>query len=318
MSDATVLSSPTSPFPSVACQDRFFDMGPGPDYHQLAWVDAKDEAAHDKVMPQCLARPHLLPLCPRLISSSSTQAVVPFSAQGLTTYLVVEERGWCQMGREGKRKGVKHARTIMRYLGRQYGLIGGWGGRRGDRREGARGEMLQRGDGRGGKEGGREGGREGGKGGSHGKRYLTGRNVKEMEAVDLLLDELQVRVGRLGPQASFQPLTRPSLAPSFPPFLVPSLPLFFPQDFTLALHRLVHSPSYAREKERFFTTALASRLGGFEDWLLNEKKTHKKSSPTGREGGREGGKEGRREGGPSVHISTPFAPQAACGWWEDA
>ncbi|EKU22039.1 glutathione S-transferase [Nannochloropsis gaditana CCMP526] len=149
-------------------KDRFFDMGPGPDYHQLAWVDAKDEAAHDK-------------------------AVVPFSAQGLTTYLVVEERGWCQMGREGKRKGVKHARTIMRYLGRQYGLIG--------------------------------------------------RNVKEMEAVDLLLDELQ--------------------------------------DFTLALHRLVHNPSYAREKERFFTTALASRLGGFEDWLLNEKKTHKKSSPTG-------------------------------------
>lgn len=52
MSDATVLSSPTSPFPSVACQDRFFDMGPGPDYHQLAWVDAKDEAAHDKVMPR--------------------------------------------------------------------------------------------------------------------------------------------------------------------------------------------------------------------------------------------------------------------------
>ncbi|TFJ85344.1 hypothetical protein NSK_003391 [Nannochloropsis salina CCMP1776] len=144
-------------------KDRFFDMGPGPDCHQLAWVDAKDEAAHDK-------------------------AVVPFSAQGLTTYLVVEERGWCQMGREGKRKGVKHARTIMRYLGRQYKLIG--------------------------------------------------RNVKEMEAVDLLLDELQ--------------------------------------DFTLALHRLVHSPSYAREKERFFTTALASRLGGFEDWLLNEKKTHKK------------------------------------------
>jgi hypothetical protein len=155
-------------------------------------------------------------------------------------------------------------------------------------------------------EGWKEGGREGGKGCSHGNSNLTGRNVKEMEAVDLLLDELQVRVGRLGPQPSFQPLTRPSLAPSFPPVLLPSLPLFFLQDFTLALHRLVHSPSYAREKERFFTTALASRLGGFEDWLLNEKKTHKKSSPTGREGGREGRREGRKQGGRAVgsHFYT--------------
>lgn len=157
-------------------QDRYFELGPAPDYNQLAWVDAKGEAARDK-------------------------AEVPFSEQGLTTYLVMEERGWLKPkegGKEGggwgkKRRGVKHARTIMRCLGRQHGLIG--------------------------------------------------RNVKEMEAVDLLLDELQ--------------------------------------DFNLAIHALVHSPSFLREKERFLTSVLPTRLRGFENWLLNEKRVHKKSAPTG-------------------------------------
>eukprot|EP00624_Nannochloropsis_granulata_P000315 evm.model.NODE_11240_length_3338_cov_3.842720.1 len=53
----------------------------------------------------------------------------------------MEEQGWFkqkQGGKEGggqgkKKRGVKHARTIMRFLGRQYGLIGGKGGMEGGR-----------------------------------------------------------------------------------------------------------------------------------------------------------------------------------------
>jgi hypothetical protein len=83
--------------------------------------------------------------------------VVPFSEQGLTTYLVMEEQGWFKHKQGGKKRGVKHARTIMRFLGRQYGLIGREGGR-----EGGGGRAGEREGGRSGL--GREGGREGGKG----------------------------------------------------------------------------------------------------------------------------------------------------------
>ncbi|TFJ85343.1 hypothetical protein NSK_003391 [Nannochloropsis salina CCMP1776] len=170
-------------------KDRFFDMGPGPDCHQLAWVDAKDEAAHDKVMPRSPTP---------LASLSSAHFFFVHAGGGPLQRTGLDDlpgggRAWLVSdGEGGKEKGGETRQDDHALLGSPVQI----------------------------------------------DRNLTGRNVKEMEAVDLLLDELQ--------------------------------------DFTLALHRLVHSPSYAREKERFFTTALASRLGGFEDWLLNEKKTHKK------------------------------------------